>query len=80
VVDTGALREFLAEGRIHAAVDVIDPEPLPPGDPLWDEQNLLLTPHVGGNSRVHEALGFQLIADQVERLRSGLPLLNVVNR
>jgi len=80
VVDTGALRTFLAEGRIHAAVDVIDPEPLPPGDTLWNEDNFLLTPHVGGNSLIHETLAFQLIANQVERLRSGRPLLNVVNR
>ncbi|OLM33214.1 D-3-phosphoglycerate dehydrogenase [Pseudonocardia sp. Ae717_Ps2] len=48
VVDTDALLAELTSGRIRAAVDVTDPEPLPPGHPLWSAPGLLLTPHVGG--------------------------------
>ncbi|AIG74549.1 MULTISPECIES: 2-hydroxyacid dehydrogenase [Amycolatopsis] len=48
VVDTGALVAELASGRLRAALDVTDPEPLPEGHPLWDVPGLLLTPHVAG--------------------------------
>lgn len=51
VVDTEALLAELTSGRIRAAVDVTDPEPLPPGHPLWSAPGLLLTPHVGGPCR-----------------------------
>ncbi|MGK4595403.1 2-hydroxyacid dehydrogenase [Amycolatopsis sp. w19] len=48
VVDTDALVAELASGRLRAALDVTDPEPLPEGHPLWDVPGLLLTPHVAG--------------------------------
>ncbi|KZB82517.1 2-hydroxyacid dehydrogenase [Amycolatopsis regifaucium] len=48
VVRTDALVAELASGRLRAALDVTDPEPLPEGHPLWDVPGLLLTPHVGG--------------------------------
>ena len=51
VVDTDALLAELTAGRLRAALDVTDPEPLPPGHPLWSAPGLLLTPHVGGASR-----------------------------
>src|ERR1039457_5877907 len=50
VVDTDALVDALQSGKIRAALDVTDPEPLPDGHPLWSCPNLLLTPHVGGSS------------------------------
>lgn len=54
VVDQRALAEALHEGRIGgAALDVTTPEPLPPGDPLWDAPNLIIAPHIG--SATHEA-------------------------
>ncbi len=53
IVDTDALLAELTAGRIRAALDVTDPEPLPDGHPLWQAPGLLLTPHVGG--AVHEA-------------------------
>ena len=49
VADTDALVAELTSGRIRAAVDVTDPEPLPEGHPLWSAPGLLLTPHVGGS-------------------------------
>jgi phosphoglycerate dehydrogenase-like enzyme len=48
VVDTEALLAELTSGRLRAALDVTDPEPLPEGHPLWSAPNLLLTPHVAG--------------------------------
>jgi phosphoglycerate dehydrogenase-like enzyme len=49
IVDTDALREALAQGRLGgAAIDVTDPEPLPAGDPLWTMPNVIVTPHVAG--------------------------------
>ena len=49
VVDTDALLAELTAGRLRAALDVTDPEPLPDGHPLWSAPGLLLTPHVGGS-------------------------------
>ena len=49
VVDTDALLAELQAGRLRAALDVTDPEPLPADHPLWTAPGLLLTPHVGGN-------------------------------
>ncbi len=48
IVDTDALLAELTAGRLKAALDVTDPEPLPDGHPLWSAPGLLLTPHVGG--------------------------------
>jgi phosphoglycerate dehydrogenase-like enzyme len=50
IVETDALVDALNAGRIRAAVDVTDPEPLPIGHPLWQCTNLLITPHIGGPS------------------------------
>ncbi|HEX4107717.1 MAG TPA: 2-hydroxyacid dehydrogenase [Solirubrobacteraceae bacterium] len=78
VVVTEALEAELRAGRLRAALDVTDPEPLPPGHTLWDAPGLLLTPHVGGSSPRWVARGYDLVADQLERLREGRPLRYVV--
>ncbi len=78
LVDTGALLQALQGERIRAALDVTDPEPLPADHPLWKAPNLLLTPHVGGDSEKFMARAFQLIREQVQRFVRGEPLLNIV--
>jgi phosphoglycerate dehydrogenase-like enzyme len=78
VVDTDALVAELRSGRISAAVDVTDPEPLPAGHPLWDLPNVLLTPHVGGSVRGLLPRGYRLAGEQLRRFVAGEPLINQV--
>jgi phosphoglycerate dehydrogenase-like enzyme len=78
VVDTGALLAELTSGRLRAAVDVVEPEPLPADHPLWLVPNLLLTPHVAGS-----VLGFAdrfaaLLVAQLRRYLHGEQLANLV--
>ena len=74
VVDTGALVDALREGRIRAALDVTDPEPLPPGHPLWSAPNLLLTPHIAGDVPRFPARAMAFAAQQLRRHAAGEPL------
>jgi phosphoglycerate dehydrogenase-like enzyme len=78
IVDTGALLAELTAGRIRAALDVTDPEPLPDGHPLWQAPGLLLTPHVGG--AVHQARlsAYGVVSAQLARLAAGEPLANII--
>ena len=78
VVETDALVKELNSGRIFAALDVTDPEPLPAGHPLWSAKNLLLVPHVGGNSDAFEPRGRALVETQLQLLAAGAPLEHVV--
>jgi phosphoglycerate dehydrogenase-like enzyme len=78
IVQTDALVEALNAGHIRAAVDVTDPEPLPPEHPLWKCPNLLITPHVAGSTPQFSPRAMQIAADQVRRLLNGEPLINVV--
>jgi len=79
VVDTDALLSALKEGKISAALDVTDPEPLPPGHPLWTAPNCLITPHLGGESDVFTPRARKLIARQLDLWISGSPLECVVS-
>ncbi|MGY1915714.1 2-hydroxyacid dehydrogenase [Blastococcus sp. SYSU DS0973] len=79
VVDTDALVAELASGRLRAAVDVTDPEPLPAGHPLWSAPGLLLTPHVGGAVPETNARAAAAVTDQLRRILAGEPLVNVVD-
>jgi phosphoglycerate dehydrogenase-like enzyme len=79
VVDTGALVAELASGRLRAALDVTDPEPLPADHPLWDAPGLLLTPHVGGSVPGLRRRAFGLAGEQLRRYAAGEPLDNVVS-
>jgi phosphoglycerate dehydrogenase-like enzyme len=81
VVDTQALRRALADGRIGgAALDVTDPEPLPPDHPLWDGPNILISPHfaASGSPRSLQRLG-EGVAQNARRLLAGETLLHIVS-
>jgi phosphoglycerate dehydrogenase-like enzyme len=77
-VDTDALLAALQAGRIRAALDVTDPEPLPSDHPLWHAPNTLITPHVGGNVPGWQERAYRLAGDQIRRYVAGEPLLGVV--
>ena len=78
VVDTEALVPEVCSGRLRAALDVTEPEPLPPGHPLWSAPGVLISPHVGGNTSAFLPRATTLLAQQLSRFASGRPLLNVV--
>jgi phosphoglycerate dehydrogenase-like enzyme len=78
VVDTDALIAELNSGRITAGLDVTDPEPLPAGHPLWSAKNVIITPHVGGDSAAFIPRGRKLVEEQIARYASGQPLLHIV--
>lgn len=78
VVVTDDLVQALAARRVRAALDVVDPEPLPPAHPLWSMENLLITPHVGGHSTAMTPRVLALIRGQIRALQTGSPLHNVV--
>lgn len=78
VVETDALVEALNAGRIRAAIDVTEPEPLPDWHPLWKCPNLLITPHIGGSSPQFAPRALQVAADELRRYLEGKPLKNVV--
>lgn len=78
VVDTDALVAECTSGRLRAALDVTDPEPLPAGHPLWSTPGVLISPHVGGATTAMQPRMLALVRRQLERFSSGEPLLNVV--
>ncbi|OLR92021.1 hypothetical protein BJP25_23895 [Actinokineospora bangkokensis] len=78
LVDTGALLAELTSGRLRAALDVTDPEPLPAGHPLWSAPGLLLTPHVAGSNGTAMAKAMALVKAQLVRLSRGEPLVNTI--
>ncbi|MGK5519339.1 2-hydroxyacid dehydrogenase [Micromonospora sp. URMC 107] len=78
VARTEALVAELRTGRISAALDVTDPEPLPADHELWTMPNVLLTPHVAGSVRGLLPRAYRLVADQVRRFAAGEPLINTV--
>lgn len=78
IVQTDALVEALQSGRIRAALDVTDPEPLPDGHPLWNCPNLLITPHVAGSTPQFAPRAVQTAAAELRRYIVGEPLHNMV--
>ncbi|QNE74774.1 dihydrofolate reductase [Streptomyces finlayi] len=78
VVDTAALLSELECGRLRAALDVTDPEPLPVGHPLWHAPHVLITPHVGGSTSAFLPRAKRLLAAQLTRFAEGEPVRNVV--
>jgi phosphoglycerate dehydrogenase-like enzyme len=80
VVDTDALVEACSTGHVRAALDVVDPEPLPPEHPLWSTPGVLISPHRGGNSAAFLPRAKRLAAEQISRFVAGEPLAHVVAR
>jgi phosphoglycerate dehydrogenase-like enzyme len=78
VVDTAALLAELRTGRLAAALDVTDPEPLPADHPLWEAPNLLVTPHVAGAVPGVLRRAYTFVGEQLRRYAAGQPLANVV--
>jgi phosphoglycerate dehydrogenase-like enzyme len=79
VVDTEALVTAAGSGRIRAAIDVTDPEPLPADHPLWQMPGVLISPHVGGASSAFVPRAVALLREQIGAYAGGRPLRNVVH-
>lgn len=79
VVVTADLLAELTTGRLRAAVDVVDPEPLPPEHPLWGAPGLLVSPHVGGATSAMAPRARRLVQAQLARLLAGEPPAHVVH-
>ncbi|SFP25636.1 Phosphoglycerate dehydrogenase [Amycolatopsis arida] len=71
VVDTDALLAELNSGRLRAALDVTEPEPLPRDHPLWTAPGLVLTPHVAGAARGLQRRSYAVAAAEIERYVNG---------
>jgi phosphoglycerate dehydrogenase-like enzyme len=80
-VDQTALAKALKSGAIAGAgLDVTDPEPLPPGNELWECPNTIITAHSAGYSPQRRIRQMSLITENVRRYTNGLPLMNVVDK
>ncbi|MFC5068686.1 NAD(P)-dependent oxidoreductase [Flaviflagellibacter deserti] len=80
LVDYDALSAELEQGRLTAVLDVFDPEPLPPSSPLWSVRNLIITPHCSSDdAEQYTPKTLDLVFRNLVNLRSGQPLLNVVD-
>jgi phosphoglycerate dehydrogenase-like enzyme len=78
ILETEALLELLRAGRIRAALDVTDPEPLPADHPLWDAPGILITPHLAGDTVAADRRAFALVGEQVGRYLRKETLANIV--
>lgn len=78
VVDTGALVAEVAAGRLRAALDVTDPEPLPADHPLWGLPGVFVTPHVAASTPVSQRRVVRLVREQLLSYQRGEPLRNVI--
>lgn len=78
IADTDAITRHARAGRLRLALDVIDPEPLPPDHPLWSTPGVLISPHTGGGTTAMDRRVDALIVEQVQRLREGRDLAHVV--
>ena len=78
LIDSGALEAELRAGRLRAALDVFEAEPLPEGHSLWSAPGLLISPHVGGASTAMLPRIARLVRTQIERMLRGEEPLNVV--
>jgi phosphoglycerate dehydrogenase-like enzyme len=78
IVDNTALIKALQEKKIAgAALDVFPEEPLPSNSPLWGMPNVIITPHISGNSPKYDERAMALFAENLERYLTNLPLFNL---
>jgi len=81
VIDEAALIRALQEGWIAgAALDVFEKEPLPPDSPLWDMENVIVTPHIAGSHERYNERATALFCENLRRYLAGQPLLNLVDK
>lgn len=81
LIDEGALLRALREGRIAgAALDVFATEPLPENHPLWEQPNVLITPHSAAVFPEFWPRSLALLAENIRRFRSGETLQNLVDK
>jgi phosphoglycerate dehydrogenase-like enzyme len=81
IVKTDDLVEALNDGTLKgAALDVTDPEPLPPNHPLWKARNVIITPHVSGNSTHYNERVLKILRENLRRRYKGEDLINKVDR
>jgi phosphoglycerate dehydrogenase-like enzyme len=79
--DTNALVKALDSRKLAGAgLDVTNPEPLPKGHPLWKFENVIVTPHIAGQSDMVQSRRLELIKENIARFVKGEPLLNVVDK
>ena len=79
-VVTGDLIEALNAGHLGgAALDVQDPEPLPPGHPLWNARNIIITPHISAGSEAQMERFWLVVRENLRRYTHGERMLNVVD-
>ena len=82
-VETDALTDALKSGKLAgAALDVTDPEPLPADHPLWEIDNVIITPHASGNYLLKGTLDrvVEILTENFDNFVSGRPLKNIVDR
>jgi len=77
LLDQAALEAELRAGRLGAALDVTDPEPLPDGHSLWSAPNLVITPHTAGSSRTWMRRAYRFVGEQLHRHAAGATLENI---
>ena len=81
VYDMGGLVKALDSKKLAGAgVDVMDPEPLPKGHPLWKFDNVIITPHIAGRSDRDRERMVGTIEENLKRFVAGKPLVNVVDK
>lgn len=81
VVNTDDLAEALNNGTLGgAALDVTDPEPLPKEHPLWKAKNVIITPHVSGNSMSYNERVLKILLENLRRRANGSEMINKVNK
>ena len=80
LIDEAALARELARGRIRAALDVFEHEPLAPASPLWGSPHVLITPHVAGFFADYWPAAVATFAENLRRFEKGEPLVNLVDK